>query len=82
MFLINLAMNSLIFFVILNVGKWFSNRKRPDAQPVSYSFLPPLVLGMALTLADSLRIAFIWQLVLFIIIAILIYWLFYVFMKK
>lgn len=75
MFLINLTLNCLIFIVILNIGQWLSNRQRSNTH-VGYSLMLPLALGTALTLVDSLRIGFLWQLVLFIIAVILIYWIF------
>ena len=84
MIAISLVLNCLVFWVLLNLGWWVERRQRTDARPrpLTQTLLLPLALGVGLTIVDSLRLAFFYQLLVFIIVAILLYWLFSIFLKK
>lgn len=73
MFWISLLLNCIIFFIVINLGRWARFRRQPDEDSFRPSILFPVALGLILTLLDSFRLAFIQQLVLFLLAAVLIY---------
>ncbi len=81
MFWINLALNCLLFLVVINLGNFFRNRSYGHSES-GYVIVYPLILGCALTILDSMRLAFFQQLVLFIAVAVVAYWFISVFLKK
>ncbi len=82
MFWISLLLNYLLFFAVINLGRWVKFRQSQGHEPFRPSILFPVALGTVLTLLDSLRLVFFQQLVIFIIAAVLIYKLISVFQGK
>lgn len=70
----HLIFNILIFLVILNID-WVGDKikRRPTNKTVGELLTIPILLGLALTLVDNLRIVFIYRLLIFIILSIVIY---------
>lgn len=85
MIFISLLINSVIFFFLLNfsyIKKKKENPNFPD-KPISKLLLFPLALGIVFTLVmDVFKGIMIYQLLLFALAALLLYWIFYVLSKK
>lgn len=80
----SLFLNSLIFFLVLNWSYLRGKRVNPDYpdKPVSKLVFFPLALGIVFTLiVDLFKGIMIYQLIFFVIAAILLYWIFYVLKK-
>lgn len=84
MLIVNLILNFLLFFVLLNIGRFLERRHSPELPPQPWlrTIGLPLTLGIALTAVDNLRLVFFQQFILFIILAAVIYWIFSIFLKK
>jgi len=69
-----LFFNIIIFFIVLNFN-WFADKikGRPNKKTPSELFTVPILMGIALTIVDNLRIFFIYRLLIFIILALIIY---------
>lgn len=81
MILVSLIINSLIFFLVLNLN--YLRRKRTDPghpdKPFSKLVLFPLALGTVFTLiVDGFKGIVVYQLLIFALAALLLYWIFYV----
>ncbi len=85
MIIFSLILNTAIFFLVLNfsyIKKKRENPAYPD-KPVSQLILFPLALGVVFTLiVDVFRGFMLYQLLIFLIAAILLYWIFYVLKKS
>lgn len=85
MIVISLLINSVIFFFLLNfsyIKKKKENPNYPD-KPISKLLLFPLALGIVFTLVmDVFKGIMFYQLLLFALAALLLYWIFYVLSKK
>ncbi len=85
MIFISLLINSVIFFFLLNfsyIKKKKENPNYPD-KPISKLLLFPLALGIVFTLVmDVFKGIMIYQMLLFALAALLLYWIFYVLSKK
>lgn len=79
---IGLLLNCLLFFAVINLGRWVKFRQQEGSESFRPSILFPVALGAVLTLVDSLRLAFLQQLVVFMIAAVLVYKLISVFQGK
>ncbi|MDD3268896.1 MAG: hypothetical protein PHX14_06200 [Syntrophomonadaceae bacterium] len=85
MIIISLIINSLLFFFLLNFSYMKRKKENPNYpnKPVSQLLLFPLALGIVFTLVmDVFKGFMIYQLVLFAVAALLLYWIFYVLSKK
>jgi len=82
MFLFNLILNCLLFTVVMFLTHWLQRREDPVEFFRPRRLLLPVTLGLALTIVDSLRLAFIQELLLFLIFAAVIFWFFKVFLSK
>ena len=82
MFWIGLLLNCLLFFAVINLGRWAKFRQNQGPESFRPSILFPVALGTVLTLLDSLRLVFFQQLVVFLIAAVLIYKLISIFQDK
>ena len=84
MIFFSLALNTTLFFLVLNhsyIKKKRENPAYPD-KPLSQLILFPLALGVVFTLiVDVFRGFMIYQLLIFLLVAILLYWIFYVLKK-
>jgi uncharacterized membrane protein YagU involved in acid resistance len=81
MLIISLIINTLLIFFILNIGYIRKKRNNPDYpdKPFSKLVIFPLALGIVFTLiVDVFKGIMIYQLALFAIAALLLYWIFYV----
>jgi hypothetical protein len=81
----NLVLNCLLFYVLWNLGRWAGGqfqRGRYNRRDRIRAILLPLSLGVTLTLLDALRLGFLQQLLLFLVLAALLYWLFAIFLRK
>lgn len=79
MFWLNWVLNSTVFFVVFNLSSivtWFQTRTWEFGNPVLTVFLP-LALALALTVVDSLRLYFVYQLIILVVTGGLLYWLTY-----
>jgi len=80
MLILSLLINIILFFLIFNIG--YLNRKKtnpatPD-KPISQMYLFPLAIAILFTLImDAVKGIFYYQMLIFIVAAILIYLLFY-----
>ncbi len=81
MILISLIINTVIFFLITNwsyLQKKKSDPNYPD-RPLTKVILFPLALGIVFTLiVDAFKGVMIYQLILFVVAALLLYWIFFV----
>ncbi|HHV15709.1 MAG TPA: hypothetical protein GXX58_03945 [Gelria sp.] len=85
MMFFSLLLNTLLFFVVLNISYLRQKRRDPDYpdKPFSKLVLFPLALGIVFTLiVDVFKIFFIYQMVLFGLAALFLYWVFYFFNRK
>ncbi|ABI68461.1 hypothetical protein Swol_1151 [Syntrophomonas wolfei subsp. wolfei str. Goettingen G311] len=85
MIIFSLVLNTAIFFLVLNfsyIKKKRENPSYPD-KPVSQLILFPLALGVVFTLiVDVFRGFMLYQLLIFLLAALLLYWIFYVLKKS
>ncbi|MEN6460628.1 MAG: hypothetical protein ABFC94_04560 [Syntrophomonas sp.] len=80
MIFFSLLLNTIIFFVVLNLSYFKKKRNDPDYpdKPFTQSVLFPLCLGIVFTLiVDAFKGIMIYQIILFMVAAILLYWIFY-----
>ncbi len=72
--MLHLVVNILLFFVILNFG-WIKDqlKGKKTQQTLGEVATIPVLLGIALTLVDNLRIFFMYRLLIFILLTIIIY---------
>jgi len=85
MILLSFILNTLLFFLLVNSSYLKKKRSNPDYpdKPFSKLILFPLTLGIVFTLIiDVFRGIIMYQLLLFAIIALMLYWFFYVFNKN
>jgi len=85
MILLSSILNTLLFFLLVNSSYLKKKRSNPDYpdKPFSKLILFPLTLGIVFTLIiDVFRGIIMYQLLLFAIIALMLYWFFYVFNKN
>lgn len=80
MIFLSLLVNTLLFFIIFNLS--YIKQKKADPKypdkPFSKLALFPLALGVIFTLiVDVFKGIFIYQIIIFIISALLLYWIFY-----
>ncbi|MGI6435970.1 MAG: hypothetical protein ACOX0F_11530 [Syntrophomonadaceae bacterium] len=81
MIIFSLLLNTVIFFILLNAG--YLRRRRSDPmcpeKPFHQLYLFPLALGVVFTLiVDSFRGIVMYQLIIFVAAALLLYWIFFV----
>lgn len=78
MFLFNFLLNTAVFFLLLNfraIGQWYKTKQPIRLNPwLGYAL--PASLGLALTILDSLRLYFLYQLLLFVVAALVLTCLF------
>lgn len=80
MIALSLILNSLLFFLLLNWSYLGERRRNPNTpeRPLSLLVAYPLVLGVIFTLIGRLfKTLFIYQTLIFLIVAVLIYWVFF-----
>lgn len=80
MIIISLIVNTVLFFAILNYSYLMNKRRYPDYpdKPFAQLWLFPLCLGIIFTiLVDAFKGVMYYQLILFALAAILLYWLFF-----
>lgn len=83
--LFSLVFNVLLFFLLLNWNYLGEKRRNPNHPDRSLSMLVglPLALGLVFTLVNRVfKVMFIYQIVIFIVLAALIYWVFFLTRKK
>jgi uncharacterized protein YqhQ len=81
MILISLLINTVIFFLITNWSYLQKKKADPDYpnRPLTRVILFPLALGIVFTLiVDAFKGVIIYQLILFLVAALLLYWIFFV----
>lgn len=81
MIAVSLIINTIIFFFALNFSYIQNRRKNPDYpdKPFAQLILFPLCLGIVFTLiVDAFKGIMIYQMLLFILAAFLLYWFFYI----
>lgn len=72
----NFLLNCLVFLLAFNISRlseWVRTRHFPQGNPV-FTLVLPVALAFSLTILDSLRFYFVYQLLLFLLSAVLIYW--------
>jgi L-cystine uptake protein TcyP (sodium:dicarboxylate symporter family) len=80
MIFVSLLINTVVFFVILNLSYFKKKRNNPDypEKPFSQTVLFPLCLGIVFTLImDAFKGIIFYQFILFIVAALLLYWIFF-----
>ena len=85
MIFLSLLLNTLLFFVGLNISYWQQKRRDPQYpdKPFSKLVLFPLTLGIVFTLiVDMFKGIFLYQMLLFGLAALFLYWIFYVLNRK
>jgi hypothetical protein len=85
MIFLSLILNTLLFFIVLNISYLRNKRQDPDYpdKPFNKLVLFPLALGIVFTLiVDMFKGIFIYQMLLFGLAALFLYWIFYVLSKK
>lgn len=85
MIVISLLINSVIFFFLLNFSYIKKKRENPNYpdKPISKLLLFPLALGIVFTLImDVFKGIMFYQLLLFALATLLLYWIFYVLRKE
>ncbi|NLK52338.1 MAG: hypothetical protein GX295_07825 [Syntrophomonadaceae bacterium] len=78
MFWFNWVLNSLVFLLVFNftpIINWYHTRTWEWRNPY-FSLLLPLGLALVLTVVDSLRLYFVYQVLILVIAAGALYWLF------
>lgn len=81
MIIVSLIINTFIIFLVLNIGYIRKKRANPDYpdKPFSKLIIFPLALGIVFTLiVDGFKGIMIYQLALFAVAALLLYWIFYI----
>lgn len=81
MTLASLVINTLIFFLVLNASYWRRRRDNPDypPKPATQVYLFPLALGVVFTLiVDQFRGIVMYQMFVFLAMALLLFWIFYI----
>ncbi len=81
MIVISLIINTVIFFLITNWSYLQKKKAEPNYpdRPWTKVILFPLALGIVFTLiVDAFKGVMIYQLILFLIAALLLYWIFFV----
>ncbi len=77
----SLILNTTIFFLIFNMGYLRRRRQDPTCaqKPFHQMYLFPLALGIVFTLiVDSFRGIVMYQMIIFLAAALLLYWIFFV----
>jgi len=72
----NFILNCLVFLLVFNISRlaeWVKTRRFPPGNPF-FTLVLPAALAFSLTILDSLRFYFVYQLLLFLLSAVLIYW--------
>lgn len=85
MIIVSLLINTVIFFLVLNVSYFRKKQKDPDSpdKPFVQLVLFPLALGIVFTLiVDGFRGFMVYQMALFAAAAVLLYWVFYILGKN
>lgn len=85
MIYLSLAFNCLLFFLLVNMSYINNRRKDPDhpEKPFSKLVLFPLALGIVFTIIlDVMKGLMFFQIIIFIIVAVLLYLIFYVFNRN
>lgn len=85
MIIVSLIINTLIIFLVLNLGYIKKRRENPDYpdKPFAKLVLFPLALGIVFTLiVDGFKGVMIYQMALFVAAAVILYWIFYVFSAR
>lgn len=85
MIYLSLALNCLLFFLLVNMSYIKNRRKDPDypEKPFSKLVLFPLALGIVFTvILDVMKGLMFFQILIFLIVAVLLYLIFYVFRWK
>lgn len=81
MIFFSLIINTLVFFLVLN-GSYLKRKKDDPAypdRPLTKLVLFPLALGIVFTLiVDGFKGIMVYQLIVFLVAALLLYWIFYV----
>lgn len=83
--LFSLVFNVLLFFLLINWKYLGDKRRNPDHpdRPLSMLVGLPLALGLVFTLVNRVfKVMFLYQIVIFIVLAALIYWVFFFPKKK
>lgn len=83
--LFSLVFNVLLFFLLINWNYLGEKRKNPDHpdRPLSLLVGLPLALGLVFTLINRVfKVMFLYQIIIFIVLAALIYWVFFFPKKK
>lgn len=80
MIIFSLILNTLVFFIVLNYS-YIKNRRDNSnypSKPFARVVLFPLALGIVFTLiVDAFKGIMMYQLAIFLIVAVLLYWFFY-----
>lgn len=85
MLFLSFILNTVLLFVILNWSYWQNKKNNPDYpdKPYSQMILFPLTLGIVLTIIfDAFKGIFIYQTIIFLVLALLLYWVFFIAAKK
>ena len=85
MIFLSLVINTLLFFLVFNVSYIKKKRENPEYpdKPLAKLILFPLALGIVFTLiVDVFKGIMLYQLLFFLVAALLLYWIFYVMSKK
>jgi hypothetical protein len=85
MLFFSFVLNAVIFFLLLNLGYLKRRRQDPDypQKSISKMVLFPISLAVVFTLLmDTFRGIIFYQFVLFLVAALLLYWIFYIMAKK
>lgn len=83
--ILSIVLNVLLFFLLINWNYLSEKRRNPNHPDRSLSLLVglPLALGIVFTLVNRVfRFMFFYQIVIFIVLAALIYWSFFLTKKK
>lgn len=84
MIIVSLIINTVIFFLISNWS--YLQKKKADPnypeRPLTKVILFPLALGVVFTLiVDAFKGVMVYQLILFLVAALLLYWIFFIMNK-
>ncbi|MEN6349638.1 MAG: hypothetical protein ABFD08_09630 [Syntrophomonas sp.] len=85
MLIFSIVFNVLLFFLLINWNYLGEKRRNPDHpdRPLSMLVGLPLALGLVFTLVNRVfRVMFLYQIIVFSVLAALIYWVFYITRKK
>lgn len=84
MIIISLIINTVLFFLISNWSYLQKKKADPDYpdRPLTKVILFPLALGIVFTLiVDAFKGIMVYQLILFLVAAVLLYWIFFIMNK-